>query len=53
MRKQHTKKLVAVPPARKVRKIAHVPRKPEQSKWVQAAQMPDYLTEEHPELCNS
>lgn len=53
MRKQHTKKLVAVPPPRKARKIARVPRKPPQSKWIQAAQMPDYLTEEHPELCNS
>lgn len=53
MRKQHTKKLVAVPPARKVRKIVCVLRKSPQSKWIQAAQMPDYLTEEHPELCNS
>lgn len=53
MRKQHTKKLVGVPPARKGRKIVRVPRKSAQPKWIQAAQMPDYLTEEHPELCNS
>ncbi|HWF39305.1 MAG TPA: hypothetical protein VG322_12335 [Candidatus Acidoferrales bacterium] len=53
MRKQRTKRLQAVPPAHKVLKVVRVPCKPQQLKWIQAAQMPDYLAEDHPELCNS
>jgi hypothetical protein len=50
MKKQPTRKMAPVPPLPK-KKIAHITRKPAAPKWVAAAQMPDYLCEEHPEFC--
>lgn len=53
MRKPQARKIAPALPARKTqKKIVRVPRRPVQAKWVPEAQMPDYLMEEHPELCN-
>lgn len=40
-------------PIRKHQKpVVHAQRKIAPVKWLQTAQMPDYLAEEHPEFCN-
>lgn len=57
MRRQPTRKVAAVIVPRQIKnetkkRIARIPRKPAQAKWLQTAQMPDYLAEEHPELCD-
>lgn len=52
MKRPQRKKAFAVAlAARNKRKTTRVPLKPAAIKWVQTAQMPDYLLEEHPELC--
>jgi hypothetical protein len=50
MKKRPTQKTVPAIPLQKKR-FAHTTRKPAAPKWVAAAQMPDYLAEEHPEFC--
>jgi len=52
MRRQPTRKVAAIVPRKTKKRITRMPRKPGGAKWLQTAQMPDYLAEEHPELCN-
>lgn len=50
-RPQRKKTLAVMAAAQNKKKTARVALKPPAVKWVQTAQMPDYLLEEHPELC--